>query len=224
MRYRKLGLPIPGSFYEKQQEPYVDNNNFDYPPVTGGEFGRDILLASPGGLASTAHHWTGGFYGKGGSSTDKFIGKNSNPYLSGEYGNLYSTKEFEDLDDTFEILPYKKAIEFDNDDSLTGENDFSKKAKSKNKKGFGADKTKSSGRAVTLLWAVGFAFLLVAIYFVLSLWNTTGILYLKETFNSGMDFSPKTYLFMSVFGTVFLVLMCWILGVSFVAVLQEAAS
>jgi hypothetical protein len=49
----------------------------------------DKVVGSPGGTASTYHHWTKGFYGMGGSSSDKF-GGDSPRYLYGEYGNLYN--------------------------------------------------------------------------------------------------------------------------------------
>ncbi len=59
---------------------------------TGLEYSKDlpddIIVGSPGGVSSTHHHPTGGFYGQGGSRSDVFA-RQGNPYEAGEYGNLY---------------------------------------------------------------------------------------------------------------------------------------
>lgn len=219
MSYRTLGLPIPTTFYEKQQPRYFDNNQYDYPPQSGGEFGRDILLGSPGGLASTAHHWTGGFYGKGGSSTDKFIGKHSDPFPSGEFGPLYSEKENEQLNDAFEILPYKdlQLSEESSGDCKDGTCSLKKSIKETTQISYG-------GKTVSFWWAVGFALLLMSIYFVLNLWTTTGMLYLKDYVGKGKDFGPKSMLFLSAAGTMFLILLSWLLGTSFLSILEQASA
>lgn len=213
MRYRKLGLPIPVTFSEKQQE-YVDDNQFDFPPQMGGEFGRDILLASPGGLASTAHHWTGGFYGKGGSSSDKFIGRKNDPYLSGEYGNLYSSHDNKDLQDSFEILPYAK-LDLPNDDN---NEEHGHHQKSPVKKIVYNDHGKKKN--VSFWWATCFVFLLIAIYFVLNLWVNTGMGFLKKL-NPNSEYRTTTLLFLSIAGTIFLILLCWLLGVSFLSTFEN---
>lgn len=48
------------------------------------------LIGSPGGLSSTAHHYTKGFYGIGGSSSDIYGGQGVRD-IYGEYGNLYTS-------------------------------------------------------------------------------------------------------------------------------------
>jgi len=199
-----MGKPIPTSFAATQEPSYVDDNQFDYPPVTGGEFGRDILMGSPGGLASSAHHWTGGFYGKGGSSSDKFIGKKSNLYPSGEFGNLYSEKADEQLDDSFELLPYEN-IKMTEDDKPP------------------AVILKAKKEKPTFFWALGFSILLVAIYIILSLWGSVGMVYIKKYFAGGKDLTTSGMLTVSLAGTVFLVLFSWLLGVSFLSVFTGGA-
>ena len=47
------------------------------------------VIGSPGGVAGPIHHYTKGFYGKGGSSSDIYAGDGYR-YISGEYGNLYT--------------------------------------------------------------------------------------------------------------------------------------
>jgi hypothetical protein len=55
---------------------------------------KELEITSPGGVASTTHHWTKGFYGQGGSSTDKF--GNSDPYyLYGPEGAIYNKGDSE---------------------------------------------------------------------------------------------------------------------------------
>lgn len=46
------------------------------------------IVSSPGGVSSTQHHWTKGFYGSGGSSGDIYAGSGQ-PYLYGNFGNMY---------------------------------------------------------------------------------------------------------------------------------------
>jgi len=49
-----------------------------------------LVIGSPGGVSSTHHHYTGGFYGKGGSSSDNYAGQGYR-YPHAEYGNVYET-------------------------------------------------------------------------------------------------------------------------------------
>jgi hypothetical protein len=50
----------------------------------------NVVMTSPGGLDSTHHHYSKGFYGYGGSGTDKYAGQGYR-YPAAEFGNLYST-------------------------------------------------------------------------------------------------------------------------------------
>ncbi len=221
--YKKLGSPLPGPFYSNEQGEWVDNNNFDYPPVTGGQLGQDILRASPGGLDTRVHHWTGGFYGKGGSNTDKFMGPKSNPYPSGEFGNLYSSTADPQLNDSFEILPFapsqedpapepQKTIYDPNSADPSGH-------EPKNPFGLVPNQISWHGKQVSVLWAAGFACMLILIYFVLNLWTTLGMKYLNQTIGEGGIVTTKTLLFVSLAGTLFLIFFCWMLGVSFLSIL-----
>jgi hypothetical protein len=181
---------------------------------------QDVLLASPGGMASTTHHWTGGFYGKGGSNTDKFTGQNNNPYPSGEFGNMYSDRVPPDLNDSFEVLPFTKL-----DDPVEGsippeysDEEGSKKAPAPRP----LPKVSFHGKQVSLVWAVGLTVALILIYFVLSLWTTLGMRSMNQIFGNGGPLTMKTLLFVSIAGTFFMIFFTWILGVSFISILQPA--
>jgi hypothetical protein len=205
-----LGNPLPMSFSVNEQPPFVDNNNFDYPERRGGFLNRDVLMGSPGGVASSVHHWTGGFYGKGGSNTDKFPGDNSNPYPSGEFGNVYSADANTQLNDSFEVLPYKKV-----DLSSEDPNNFVLEEKQEK-----AVKINWHGKQVSIFWAAGLAIMLILIYFVLSLWTTLGMRYLDQYLGQDGKVTAQTLLFASLAGTLFLVFFCWLLGVSFLSILS----
>jgi hypothetical protein len=214
---RALGNPLPMGFSVNEQVPFADtplgradlvgdNNNFDYPERRGGLLNQDVLMGSPGGLASSVHHWTGGFYGKGGSNTDKFPGQNSNPYPSGEFGNMYSPDANVQLNDSFEVLPYTKL-----DDTNDPNNTVLKN------QSVGID---WHGKQVSIFWAAGFAVILVMIYFVLSLWSTLGMRYLDTYLGQDGRVTIQTLLFASLAGTLFLIFFCWLLGISFLSILS----
>lgn len=52
------------------------------------EIPTNLIVASPGGSSSTYHHYTKGFYGVGGSSSDLYAGEGRR-YPYAEFGNLY---------------------------------------------------------------------------------------------------------------------------------------
>jgi len=62
------------------------------PSYTGIEYDVEVpdntVVASPGGVSSTQHHYTKGFYGDGGSSWDFYAGQNLR-YPYGEFGGMY---------------------------------------------------------------------------------------------------------------------------------------
>jgi hypothetical protein len=62
------------------------------PQYFGLEYDESVpdntIIASPGGSSSTYHHYTKGFYGIGGSSSDLYAGEGRR-YPYAEYGNLY---------------------------------------------------------------------------------------------------------------------------------------
>lgn len=66
-----------------QGHPSYFGIEYDY------EVPDDSVVASPGGVSSTQHHYTKGFYGLGSSEGDLYAGE-GNIYESGEYGNIYS--------------------------------------------------------------------------------------------------------------------------------------
>lgn len=62
----------------------------DSPGEYDYEIPDDMVVGSPGGLSTTYHHYTHGFYGRGNTSSDVYAGE-GNQYISGVYGNLYNT-------------------------------------------------------------------------------------------------------------------------------------
>ena len=76
--------------YQKVQ--YYQGNLYGSPQWTGIEYDREVsdnnVISSPGGVASTMGHYTKGFYGEGGTSSDFYAGQGQR-YIAGEYGNLY---------------------------------------------------------------------------------------------------------------------------------------
>lgn len=68
-----------GSLYGS---PQFSGLEYDY------EVPDNVVVASPGGVSTTQHHYTKGFYGNGASTYDIFGGE-GNMYPYGELGNLY---------------------------------------------------------------------------------------------------------------------------------------
>ena len=77
--------PSGGPSYNDQVTgiPRYDGIEYDY-EVSGGN-----VVSSPGGVSSTQHHWTKGFYGSGGVTSDIYGGQ-GNRYPYGPLGNIYN--------------------------------------------------------------------------------------------------------------------------------------
>lgn len=69
-----------GSLYG---EPFYNGIEFDF------EVPDNLVVSSPGGLSTTQHHYTKGFYGEGASSWDIYGGEGQR-YPYAEHGNLYA--------------------------------------------------------------------------------------------------------------------------------------
>jgi len=69
-----------GSLYG---EPSYQGIEYDW------EVPENQVYGSPGGVDSTRHHWTKGFYGRD-TSSDVYAGQGDR-YISGVYGSLYNT-------------------------------------------------------------------------------------------------------------------------------------
>lgn len=68
-----------GSLYGASQYSGLE---YDY------EVPDNIVVSSPGGVSTTQHHYTKGFYGNGATTYDVYAGE-GNAYPYGELGNLY---------------------------------------------------------------------------------------------------------------------------------------
>jgi len=113
--------------YLGSNDKTIDNSFYEYgDPEFDNEVDDGMIMASPGGISSHHHHYTKGFYGQGGSSTDKF-GHQGDRYPHGIYGNLYeqgnsaadklgmypldSQERLWENDDSFEVIEDIKNIE-----------------------------------------------------------------------------------------------------------------
>jgi len=71
-----------------------DGNLYGEPSFQGVEYDWEVpdehVIGSPGGVSTTQHHWTKGFYGRGNTSSNIYAGEGPD-YIAGEYGNLYQT-------------------------------------------------------------------------------------------------------------------------------------
>lgn len=82
MAYQNL-TNYSGDLYG-QKPPEYKGVEYDY------EVPDNTVIGTPGGVDSTRHHYTKGFYGRGNTSSDIYAGQQER-YISGEYGNLYNT-------------------------------------------------------------------------------------------------------------------------------------
>jgi len=64
----------------------IDNRGMEY----STQVPDNMVIGSPGGVSSTHHHYTRGFYGQGGSSSDHYAGQGER-YNHGVYGGVYET-------------------------------------------------------------------------------------------------------------------------------------
>ncbi len=66
-------------------EPAYDGMEWDY------EVPDQMLVESPGGVSSTHHHWTKGFYGDGGGVSSDIFGNDAPAHVYGDVGSMYQT-------------------------------------------------------------------------------------------------------------------------------------
>jgi len=184
----------------RQDERRQDVNTFDSQEPQG-RFGKDMLVSSPGGLSSTYHHWTRGFYGFGNSQVDK-IDELGNKFVTGEYGNMYpisvkgpgeydregyrklgksedNSEEKEELDSSFEVIPDLSI------DSIDGSTE-----------NYSLLKDVSPIKVVvnTRIHYIYLFLVFIFLYFLFSLWVSTGLKFAKAYLNEGKEPTPKQYL------------------------------
>jgi len=75
-----------------QQLSNYSGNLYGEPRQQGIEYDWEVpinqVVSSPGGVSDIQHHWTGGMYGRGNTSSDIYAGQGYR-YPSAEFGNLY---------------------------------------------------------------------------------------------------------------------------------------
>lgn len=187
---------------------------------------KENMISSPGGTASTFHHWTKGFYGKGGSSTDKF--GNSDPYyVEGIYGDLYNKSDSEaKLFNKTKTIDKKywnnrtdldvSSVELDrkfNDNGYTTEY-FNGETKVRDIdsnveeviKEMCPCKAKPGYVSVTLNPWVIFIIFLVA-YMAIDMWASAGKGLIKDHLHGGKEFKTMDMIFYAVIITVVLIVL-----------------
>jgi hypothetical protein len=78
---------------EYQRVKQFNGGLYGVPVNHGIEYDFEIpdsqVVQSPGGLSSTHHHWSKGFYGVGRSTSDIYAGQGKR-YENGDYGSMYN--------------------------------------------------------------------------------------------------------------------------------------
>lgn len=169
----------------RYDERRQDINTFDSQEPQG-KFGKDMLVSSPGGLSSTYHHWTRGFYGFGNSQVDK-IDELGNKFVTGEFGNMYPISlkgpgEYDkegyrkienEVDSSFEVIP---DLDIPENFSLI------------------KDVSPIKIEVNTRIHYIYLFLIFIFLYFLFSLWVSTGLKFAKAYLNDGKEPTPKQYL------------------------------
>ena len=191
------------------------------PQYLGMEYGPEspdnMIISSPGGVSSTMHHYTNGFYGQGGSSADLYAGEGKT-YPYGIYGGMYMSgsmaarqmgmyppeidtqfgKHYTSqppVSDAFEIIPQP-----DSPTSLVEGFDGVTPAGNAS----GTTPMKAKIGLLTL-----FIIILVA-YVTFELWTEAGLDFLSSYFYGGQPLGWKVMTLGAVIGTALLAFIIWI--------------
>ena len=220
-----------GSSFNAAVGPSYDGIEYDYRVPNG------VVVASPGGVSSSMHHYSKGFYGVGGASSDIF-GHDQPKYFQGVYGNLYergdaaSTKQgyyngdfpgtyshlWENktvIDDSFEPIGNLDTGALQNIRGGDGGTEPGLVVENFESTGSGTGSGKSYKLKNTFI-----VFMIVVIASVaIALWSAAGMTFIKTYFNKGKDLRYQEYAVYAVAFTAILVIIYWITGDS-VALIQ----
>jgi hypothetical protein len=189
---------------------------------------KDMMVSSPGGVASNVHNWTKGFYGEGGSSTDKF-GNSDKYYLRGALGSLYNTGDSEE-----KILNSAKTTDkryWNNESQSIQQTAFDRKINDNGyvteyyegtkvddeldeliKKMCPCKNLKPGEMNVTFNpWVVFLVFLIA--YIVLDLWASAGRGLIKDKLHNGKKLGTMDLIFYAIIFTVVLIIVAKLVNV-----------
>ncbi len=197
----------------------------------------NLIVTSPGGVSTTHHHWTGGFYGQGNESGDIYAGQGER-YNHGIHGNLYVTGHeaghqmgyySKPPDHTYwknQYPPQKTYTQslnpqYDTNLNMSG---VPKKNEIENYEGIelidsgdgnyspDIDVDNSSGNSSRISPWLLFLFFLIA-FVAFDFWAATGHLFVKQTFHKGDEPSWTRSLIYSVIITAIFALVIYFAGV-----------
>jgi hypothetical protein len=218
------GSMYDGAIYDFA--PRYDGLEFDY------EVADTNVIGSPGGASSTQHHYTKGFYGQGGSSSDLYAGQGDR-YISGEYGNMYYTgqssldaQQFQDSY-TYSLPPDKI---FANESSTTNIDHFNYPQNSQtpqkrdNQKSSvpttntdvlfdGNSSSAPSEKKYKIINPILIFIVIIFLYFALELWTMSGISFLQNKFHSGKEPSWQRLAIYALIVTVAVIAFTWYLDI-----------
>lgn len=208
MTYQKLD-GYKGDLYgttliSNESIPYYGGIEFDY------EVPNNKVITSPGGVSSTQHHWTKGFYGRGGSSGDIYAGQGIQ-YISGVQGNLY--QQGNDSIHELDYLTTPIDVDFIPEENKGEKNptrdnfEFVIPIK-KDKKLLENPKSQDSFVKVTVDPIMLFVVIIV-FYLALGLWTEAGLGLFQDKVNKGKKISWKQYTIISAILTVVFILIMY---------------
>jgi hypothetical protein len=177
--------------------------------LTGGisydyEIPNDIVVETGGGVDGIHHSNQTNFTGIGNTYIDRMSGQGPN-YLSGAYGNLYSTggqttptepKLWESMPPKNDDIEFLEPVNLDKLDASNI-----------------PDEVKTTFRIKTTPSAAIIMFLLlIFLFFLFDMFSASGQLFIQEKFNEGKEFTWQRMLFIAIAGTAIFVLLVYMFG------------
>lgn len=213
----------------------VQLNTLDDPvPASTFEYDQrvpdSLLVASPGGVATTYHHHTKGFYGNGDGNSSDIFGSSTPRYISGEYGNLY--RQGESAPVQLGMYPSGDRAQYWKDQYPQIKNEYLEKfthdrqrrrqiqvadpdivilddGTQEESDDIDMSENSKSNASLSMLTRL---FLILIAYVVLSLWTMLAFQYLKENVHNGEDMSTYHLLCYCCICTLMFFIVFWWLG------------
>lgn len=216
----------------------IQNDGIEY----DWEVPDNLTVGTPGGVSTIHHHYTKGFDGRGNSSSDIYGGQGDR-YISGIYGNLYTSGQTAPQD----LGYYPKAPDnkyWNNQTSPQTSYTYS----SSNVKNFSSDPPQYTSSPLeeiddsfelinslneeqtpplvenfelplkkdeTTYSPAALFIIFLLVFIVFSLWAETGILFMNQQIHKGKTPSWKKSLMYTAIITLLLILVLWSIGIPF---------
>lgn len=233
LRLRDSG--VYNLFDHKKKQRYLHlGGEAEGPEQSGLQYDRDVpddmVIGSPGGVSSTFHHYTHGFYGKGGSSNDIYGGDQPS-YISGEYGNLYQlgdnaainsgaySRREDELSQSYWKNQFPSVLTQQQVSPKTNlkagrpqTENFEMIEEADEPFSLNVSTSDAPDDKVKIHPLVLFLVFLIA-YICISLWSGLIFQWVKEKFNNGKEFTTHMLLIFSIVFTLLLVFISWSLSI-----------